>query len=519
MIINFFKDRKVSKDTEEALDEQLNRVIVNVEQKEKRIAFMVKSRLQDFFIERETNDPVAGNIYKGIVRNVLPSIQAAFIDIGTQRNGFIHFSDIGESITGLKPTRRKTKSKLSISDVLSDGQEILVQVTKGAIGQKGVRLSNNASLAGRNLVLIPDSNQRGISRKITSRSERVRMKETLDSLKIPENFGIIVRTAGGIALKKNFIKDIAYLMKTWEEVLDMSAKKEAPCCLYVEPDISIKTLRDMCTENVDEIIVDSKEEYSRIKKYFRHFFPDVKIKFIYYKRKTPIFDVYSIEQELSKIFRRKVWLKCGGHIVIDQTEALVAIDVNSGRNTDHKNLEDTITATNSEAAEEIARQLRLRNIGGLIVIDFIDMSKKSNRISVLKKLEDAVSKDKAKTNILPISELGLIEMTRQRVKESVNQELYENCPHCNGRGMTKSLLSISIETTRKIKRILLKRKEKKIKFTLCPDVYDKLLENNENFQKEIEREFRKKIYFVTDKNLKKTELKATYLTSKKEEVI
>lgn len=527
MIINLFS--KKNKKTE-ILTKQ-NKIIINVEGQETRVAFLSGERLEDFFIERCSDAPTAGNIYKGIVRNVVPSIQAAFVDIGYEKNGFIHFSDIRDNfslenfINGNDPKKvertkyRNRKKAVSIADTIKKGKEIIVQVKKQAIGEKGVRLTNNVSLPGRNLVLIPNSKRRGISRKITDKNERKRLKEMLIELKIPKNFGIIVRTAGEIASIKNFSKDIKYLIKKWEAVNNAFNENKAPSLLHIEFDIALKILRDIYDESVDEIIVDSSELYSKIKKYFRHFFPEVKTKIIYYRRKSPIFDEFAVEEKLEKVFQRKVWLPCGGHIVIDETEALVSIDVNSGRNAAHNNLEDTIMTTNIEAAEEIARQLRLRNIGGIIVIDFIDMSKKENRKAVLHKLSRSLAKDKAKTKILPLSAIGLIEMTRQRKKESINQELYEKCECCAGRGMRKSLLSITIETQRKIKRILLKTREKRIKLIIHPNVIEKLKEENKHFPKNLERIFRKKIIIEPNDSMDIEKVRAEFLSSKKIELI
>ncbi|MEW6535650.1 MAG: Rne/Rng family ribonuclease [Candidatus Auribacterota bacterium] len=529
MIIDFLKKlKKAASDPKP--ESNLKRFVINVENQEKRIAFLVGERLEDFYIDRQSDEPVTGNIYKGIVRNIVPSIQAAFIDIGCKRNGFIHVGDVKENVTfeellGTEelppdqPAPAKSRAKLSISDALKEGQEILVQVKKEAIGQKGVRLTTNISIPGRNLVFIPDAKQRGISRKITDRKERARLREMLRTLKLPKDHGIIVRTAGQTVTQKHFESDIAYLMKTWQTIRKNIKEMPPASCVHVEMDIALKTLREMYTPEIDEIIVDSKDDFVNIRRFFRHFFPGDKVRIGYYKRKKPIFDVYQVEKELDKIFQRKVWLKCGGYLIIDETEALVAIDVNTGRNLDSDTLEKTIMKTNLDAAEEIARQLRLRNIGGIIVIDFIDMAKKNNRKAVLKKLEQSLERDKAKNNILPISELGLIEMTRQRVKESINQELYEKCPCCEGRGMIKSMLSISIETSRKIKRVLLGTKEKKVKFGVHPTVLDLLRENNSSFPKNLERAFRKKLYFEMEADIAREKLKVHYLSSGKIEFI
>ncbi|MCB1196696.1 Rne/Rng family ribonuclease, partial [bacterium] len=365
MITNFFKD--LTKHTDET--DLKNRIIINVDQQETRIAFMINHKLENFFIERNSNRPAAGNIYIGIVKDIIPSIQAAFIDIGEEKNGFIHVADVKENFSALfdrlvdenpAQVNKKNHQNISITDVLRKGQVIPVQVRKEELGSKGARLTSNITLPGRNLVLIPYANRRGISRKIIDREERARLKELLKSIKIPGDYGVIVRTAGGNATVKNLQMDINFLVRTWRGLQKtVEGYQGKPFCVHNDSDIAITILRDMDIDHIDEIVVDCRETYLKIKKYFRFFFPNSRRKVVYHRKKIAVFDYYSVEEELAKIFQRKVWLKCGGYIVIDEAEALIAIDVNSGRNVQNKNLEKTIMQTNLEAAEEIARQLRL----------------------------------------------------------------------------------------------------------------------------------------------------------------
>ncbi|MBI1882957.1 MAG: Rne/Rng family ribonuclease [Chlamydiae bacterium] len=474
-------------------------IIINSEGRENRIAFLEEGHLEDFAIEREADKRLVGSVYKGIIENVVPGIQAAFVNVALEKNGFLHVSDIinpnesyrdildeeieeeheGEAAEAnfAHASPEKLSKKATIDELVKPNQEVVVQVIKDPIGTKGVRLSTNISLPGRYLVMLPNDPRRGISRRIADKVERARLREILWSLRVPENIGIIIRTAGEQMHKKYFIRDIRYLLSLWKRIERRKNELTAPNCLHTELDIVLKTVRDGFTESIEKLVVDSRDEFRKIRRFVGAVLPRLRSKVELYTGIEPVFEHMGIEKEIKKIFDRKVWLKTGGYLIIEQTEALVAIDVNSGRNVGKNDLEETILETNMEAVEEIAKQLRLRNIGGIVIIDLIDMKSRRNQMKVLQKLRNCLRKDKAKTNILPISEIGLVEMTRQRVQESANKALYETCPICSGRGSIKSSTSVILEVLREVKTIVAKKKVESVKLVLHPKVADKLKED------------------------------------------
>jgi ribonuclease G len=439
-------------------------IIINVEPRETRVGIQEDGKLQEILIEREHEKTLVGNIYKGVVRNVLPAIQAAFVDIGFGRNGFLHVSDImdevsackeiaGEDVEGLGVTSKEGKRE-PIDKILHKGQEVLVQIIKEPIGSKGVRLSSNISLAGRYLVMMPGARQIGISRRIADFAERRRLRGILKQLNVPRDIGFIVRTVGQGATQEEFQKDIQYLSDLWEGIKRQIPAAPCPSLIHAELNLILRVLRDAFTEDVSRVVVDSKEEYKNVERFINALMPQTQAKIIYHGGRDHIFDSYGIDKEIEKAHRRKVWLKCGGYLVIDQTEAMVVIDVNSGRSLSKRNIDETILETNLQAVEEAARQIRLRNIGGIIIIDFIDMHLRRHQRMVEKAMLRAVKRDKAKTNIFPISPLGILQMTRERVKESLSETVYEGCPYCSGSGRVKSVQSMSIEVQRLIKLAL-----------------------------------------------------------------
>jgi ribonuclease G len=506
-------------------------IIINSEGLEKRIAFLEGGELEDFSIERETDKRLVGSIYKGIIENVVPGIQAAFVNVGLEKNGFLHVSDIinpaesyrdilDEEIdeevrsSGDTPIQEKLPEKPlkkpSIDELVKPGQERIVQVIKDPIGTKGVRLATNVSLPGRYLVVLPNDARRGISRRISDKTERSRLREILWSLKLPENMGVIIRTAGEGMHKKYFIRDLRYLLNLWKKIERRNEDYACPSCLHTELDLVLKTVRDAFTESVDRMIVDSRDEYRKIKRFVSAVLPRLRSKVELYEGIEPIFEHMGIEKEIKKIFDRKVWLKTGGYIIIEQTEALVAIDVNSGRNVGKADLEETILDTNLEAVEEVAKQLRLRNIGGIVIIDLIDMKAKRNQMRVLQKLKSCLRRDKAKTNILPISEIGLIEMTRQRIQESTNKALYETCPICSGLGSIKSGTSVILEVLREVKSIVAKKKIESVKLVFHPKVVDKLMTEDKILFNQIEKALRGNVSIQRDPELHLDEYKIVY---------
>ncbi len=507
-------------------------IVINSEGLEKRIAFLNDGTLEDFSIERETDKRLVGSIYKGIVENVVPGIQAAFVNVGLEKNGFLHVSDIlnpseayrdildeemEEEVNEAHPhphahhkQPERPQKKASIDELVKPGQELIVQVIKDPIGTKGVRLSTNISLPGRYLVMLPDDPRRGISRKIMDKPERSRLREILWSIRLPENMGVIIRTVGDQMHKKYFLRDIRYLISLWKKIEHRFKEYPAPSALHVEYDLVLKTIRDAFTELVEKLIVDSRDEYRKIMRFVSAVFPRLRSKVELYSGIEPLFEHLGIEKEIKKIFDRKVWLKTGGYLIIEQTEALVAIDVNSGRNVGKSDLEETILDTNMEAVEEVAKQLRLRNVGGIVIIDLIDMKSKRDQMKVLQRLRMALRKDKAKTNILPISEIGLVQMTRQRVQESTNKQLYEACPVCTGLGTIKSGTSIILEVIREARNIVAKKKVEMIKIILHPKVAEKLLTEHKQLLIPIEKALKGNIKIEKDLEIQIDHYKIVY---------
>ncbi|MBI1870028.1 MAG: Rne/Rng family ribonuclease [Chlamydiae bacterium] len=506
-------------------------IIINSEGKERRIAFLEDGQLEDFSIERESDRRLVGSVYKGIIENVVPGIQAAFVNVGLEKNGFLHVSDIINPSDAYRdildeeideevktpsegeaspPPMERPQKKATIDELVKTGQEVVVQVIKDPIGTKGVRLSTNISLPGRYMVLLPDDPRRGISRRIMDKTERARLREILWSLNVPENVGIIIRTVGEGMHKKYFIRDLRYLLGLWKKIERRRQEYTAPNSLHTELDLALKTVRDAFTESVGRLVVDSRDDFRKIKRFVSAVLPRLRSKVELYSGIEPIFEHIGIEKEIKKIFDRKVWLKTGGYLIIEQTEALVAIDVNSGRNVGKNDLEETILETNMEAVEEVAKQMRLRNVGGIVIIDLIDMKTKRNQMKVLQKLRMCLRRDKAKTNILPISEIGLVEMTRQRVQESTNKALYESCPVCSGLGSIKSSTSIILEVLRELKSIVAKKKITSSKIILHPKVADKLLTEEKEIYVQMERSLKGKLEIEKDVELNLDDYKIVY---------
>jgi ribonuclease G len=486
-------------------------VIINAETLETRVAVTEDGKLEEFNIERTTEERLVGSIFKGRVRNLEDGLKAAFVDIGFEKNAFLHYWDIVPNSFDSnvevveRESRRPVKPKITQRDiprVYPPGSEIIVQVTKGPIGTKGPRVTTNLVLPGRYLVLLPNSDQSGISRKIENMEERKRLKKILRELAIPDGMGVIMRTAGEGQQKRYFVRDLALLLEEWRGVQERMKKQPMATCVFQEPDLTERTVRDFLTEDVERIVVDSQKAYDRMRemvsKISRRSAEKVKL----YTDAQAVFDRFGITKQLENTFSRQVHLKSGGYIVIDETEALVAIDVNTGRHKGSKDQDSTILKVNMEAAEEITRQLRLRNMGGLIVLDFIDMKSRRDQQSVYQKVKDGLRRDKAKTHILPISQLGLMEMTRQRHSESVRSAVYDDCPYCKGRGKVKSVVTMSVEIQRKLQEILKKRTRDETDFQLRivvhPTVLDRLRTEDEKHLIEMEKRYFGKLSFRAD---------------------
>ena len=487
-------------------------IIINAESLETRVAVLENGRLEDFTIERSDDERLVGSIYKGKVQNLEDGLKAAFVDIGFDRNAFLHYWDIipnnfDSSIEVVeRAPRRKDKPRITQSDIpklYPIGSEIVVQVTKGAIGTKGPRVTTNVSLPGRFLVLLPNSDQSGISRKIDNPAERERLKKILRELDIPEGMGVIIRTAGEEQQKRYFIRDLAILLAEWRRVQEKIRSSSTPSCGFQEPDLIGRMTRDFLTEGVERIVIDNHRECERAREVISRISKRSAFKVKLYSDSQPIFDRFNITRQIGSAFARRVYLKSGGYIVIDETEALVAIDVNSGghkQGMDHH--ESTILRVNLEAAEEICRQLRLRNIGGLIILDFIDMKMQRDRQTVYNKMKEGLRRDRARTHILPISSLGLMEMTRQRHTESVLEAVYDDCKYCKGRGMVKSALTMSVEIQRKLAEIFRRRgrdeSDFQLKVVVHPLVLDRLRTEDEQLLIDMEKKYYWNLSFRAD---------------------
>jgi ribonuclease G len=447
-----------------------NELIINARPHETRVALVENSVVVELHVERKTGQELIGNIYRGRVVRVLPGMQAAFVDIGLERSAFLYVTDVHQDFMDLEQMMLRNSvgqedaiaesteesvpslgSAFNIEDLLHEGQDIMVQISKEPIGTKGARLTSHISLPGRHLVLMPNVNHIGISRRIEDPLERERLRNIVQELR-PGTLGFIVRTASEGSDRSKLKSEMDFLQKLWASIQEKMARASGQVLLHKDLTISLRSVRDLFTREVDRLVIDSKEVYDHIMEFIETFVPSLKYSVELYEGPDPIFDFYGIEMEISRALEKKIWLKSGGYIVIELTEALTAIDVNTGSYVGARNLEETILKTNLEAVREIAYQLRLRNLGGLIVIDFIDMEKKGNRERVFTALKEALSKDKAKTHILRMSELGLIEMTRKRTRENLNRLLTEPCFYCNGRGSLKSRKSICYEIFRDLER-------------------------------------------------------------------
>ncbi|MCJ7543931.1 MAG: Rne/Rng family ribonuclease [Phycisphaerae bacterium] len=437
------------------------RMLINtVEGVECRIAIISDGRLEELYIERASSASRVGNIYKGRVTNVEPAIQAAFVDFGMTKNGFLHVSDLHPQYfprgkAGTEPVGRKYRhrDRPPIQECLHRGQEVLVQMTKEGIGTKGPTLTTYLSIPGRYLVMMPGMSRLGVSRKIEDEQARDKARELLVGLSLPPEMGFIVRTAGLNRSKRDLSRDLNYLLRLWKSVKDRIKTAKPPAEIYQESDLVIRTVRDVYNTDIDRIICDKRSDALKVKEFLDVAMPRGKHLIELYVGKEGLFHDYGLEEEIEKIYSRRVELPCGGSLVIDQTEALVAVDVNSGRFRDHSNAETTALRINTEAAAEVARQLRLRDLGGVIIIDFIDMRDDSHCRAVDRAMREAMKYDRAKTKIQRISPFGIVEMTRQRMRPSLKDSIYALCPSCNGTGHLKSEESLSLEIMRLLQRI------------------------------------------------------------------
>jgi ribonuclease G len=500
-------------------------IIINADAYETRIAILEDGELVELLVERAEQRRHVGDIYKGRVNAVLPGMQSAFVDLGLPKTGFLHASDLAENLAALEDLsdveengdrhRRRRAPVPKIEDHLKKGDEILVQITKESIGTKGPRVTQQLSLPGRYCVLMPGVDHVGVSRRIEDRAERQRIKAIIHDLK-PKTVGLIARTAGEGKNESDFQADVKHLTKLWQKVDRKATSARAPALVHRELEMTAGLIRDLFTDEVDEVVIDDKDSFSEIQAYLKAVAPELRDRVKLHKENEPIFDHYEIEPQIEKTFERKVWLKKGGYICIDHAEALVAIDVNTGRFTGKKNQEETIFRTNMEAAHEIPRQLRLRDIGGIIVIDFIDMESEANKRAVLEELRKELRADRARTKAFAVSDLGLVEMTRQRERSSLLHYYTEDCPHCGGLGKVPSHETMLVKLERVMRRVTAMGGEKRIIVKVSPEVALYFVEQEARRFSELEKRFKLQIDLKDDPQLKRGDMKV--FTQKKQEL-
>ncbi len=488
-------------------------IAISVAREETRVAVLDNGVVTDLYSDRIKHKDFVGNIYKGRVAKVLPGMQAAFIDIGMEKAAFMHVSDLsseadfGETLLdtvededkGAELPRPRRQSSKPIEQLLTPGQEVMVQISKGPIGTKGPRVTTYVSLPGRYLVFMPNVEHIGVSRRIPRDDERARLKDMMRRIRRP-GFGYIVRTVSEGVKEEELRSDVEFLHVLWQDIL-AKREKPAPALLHTDLSLSFRVVRDLFGKRVDRLWIDSKAEYQAIRDFVERFSPEQTSKVHYYEKSEPLFDALGIEQEITRALSRKVWLKSGGYIVIDHTEAMTVIDVNTGRFVGKRDQEETILRNNLEAAKEIAYQIKLRGIGGIIIIDFIDMEREKNRERVYQAFVDAMSTDKARSRISRISDLGLIELSRERVREDLLRAMSEPCRYCEGRGYTKSPTTVAYELFRELRRVGDSADNGKIVVGTHPAVADLLQEEERQGLDEIEQQFHVKVIVMPDEKL------------------
>ena len=459
-------------------------LIINTNVTETRIALIEGGRVAEIFIERHGRKGMVGNIYKGLVARVLPGMQSAFINIGAERSAFLYGGDVVDPIyIESERNRRKTQDKdldpremmnrTPIEQLLKDGQEILVQVAKEPLGSKGPRVTTLITIPGRYLVLLPDFEHVGISRRIDNETKREELRQKVEQMQ-PPGFGLIVRTAAELMPDEVLRNDLKFTMNIWNVLQSKKNKVAAPSLLYQEPDLILKTTRDLYSDDVGEIVVDDIDAHSMLQHFLSDTIPGAKAKLKLYAGKEPIFDHYGVELDLARALAKKVWLPSGGYLVIDQTEAMTTFDVNTGKYVGTQNARDTMLKTNLEAVQEVVNQIRLRNMGGILIIDFIDMERQEDRERINLSLEDALKKDKSRTSVLAMNELGLVQMTRKRTSESLERVLTEICPFCSGHGRVFSVETETYNMMRDIERHVIRTGRKHVSVRVRNDILDYL---------------------------------------------
>lgn len=486
-------------------------LLINVESKELRCAHLRGGRLHNLFIERKRDRQITGNIYKGRVTNILSNIQSAFVTIENRESGFIHISDAVKNSRKLQEmfdlemqldsNKSAVDEESSITDVLKENQWVMTQVVKEAIGSKGARLTCNISLPGRYLVLIPNSPHRGVSRKIESSATRENLRRLIKDLELPDDVGLICRTASKYADSDQIQDEATELLRQWYAIAEGFNKASEPTLLYEESDLIRRSLLSAVDQRMSRILVDDPEIYQVCKDLYSKYEKEHPIKIELYRDRVSMFERFGVEKEIDHCLSRKIWLNSGGYLYFDRTEAMYTIDVNSGRSSSthaSQSLEESLVRINLEAAEEIARQIRIRNIGGLIICDFIDMRSRKNQKRVLEKLRDCMRADTAKSSILGMSEFGLVEMTRQRSRESLAQILLSECPYCSGMGLIRNNESVTIDIERSLKKAITCMQHYALELVTHPHVDQHLGINDKSYLQRLAEDLNARLQFSTD---------------------
>jgi len=477
-------------------------ILINVTPRETRVAVVENGMLQEVMLERASRRGYVGNIYKGRVLRVMPGMQAAFVDVGLQRAAFLHASDIVRSLPSVNGDGEETPLPPPVTppihELLRDGQDVIVQVVKDPIGSKGARLTTQLSIPSRFMVLLPYSRVLGVSARIEDETERARLKGLLSAALGEHPLGYIVRTNAEGQSGEALIEDVAYLGKAWSAIQDAMAKVSVGGCVYEDLSLPLRAMRDLMRAEVEKVRVDSRETFERLCQFVARFMPELCERIEHYPGERPIFDLFGVEDEIQKALCRDVPLKSGGSIILDQTEAMTTVDVNTGAFLGHRNLEETVYRTNLEAAQAAARQLRLRNLGGIIIIDFIDMTDAEHKRQVLRQLEKALARDHAKTTVYDFSPLRLVELTRKRTTESLERQLCEPCTPCNGRGTIKSTETVCYEIFREITRAVRQFEAEKLLVIASPKVVAKILDEESAAVAELEEFIGKSIRLQAD---------------------
>jgi len=487
-------------------------IFISSDPQETRVAITENKRLEEFYVERSSDQRMVGSIYKGRVTSIVPGIGAAFVDIGLGKNGFLYVSDIvepkpeedavleGEPAQPQRPPSPHPR-RSRIEEVVKPHQEILVQVVKEPFGTKGARLTTHISLPGRYMVLMCNDSRMGISKRIEDPQERGRLREILARLRFSQEAGLIIRTAGTGKGEKEFVRDVRYLSRVFQHIKRTAARAKAPVCLHHEYKLSQRVIRDSFTEDTHRIVVDAKSEFHDLRRFLQVLIPGVRVHLDLYRGEEPLFEKEGLDEQIAALFDKRVELPSGGSIVIEPTEGLVAIDVNTAKFTGRRNLEETAFQVDKEAAVETARQLRLRDVGGIVVIDFIDLEVPAHRRELVKTLEDALARDRAKTNLVSFSEICVAELTRQRMRRSVETVSYQPCPYCGGRGSVKSPVTMAIEAIRQAKRALKHAQHKTLELLVHPQVAVRLLQEDRPSLSALEQQAKSKILVLSDPSL------------------